>query len=173
MPEHPQHGRGQRDRRADGDRGGGGPGRRFRRAGAAKQELALSAAGRSAARPGHEAGGEMQRGTPGSAGSGSARAECDRIVPLRTLETGGEPMHIFRPRATNCIDLPAGTVAAAGLKQGDILHVSAEQDHVILTTRELLNRGRAYKMADLLGPPPGSTSPLATSIVKSPPGRAE
>ena len=60
-------------------------------------------------------------------------------------------MHIFRRRAKNRIDLPAGAVAAAGLEQGDILHPSPEQDRVILTARELLDHGRSYKMADLLG----------------------
>lgn len=68
-------------------------------------------------------------------------------------------MHILRPRAKDRIDLPADVVAAAGFKQGDILHLSAEQDRVILTARELLDRGRTYKVADL----PGAASGLHDS----------
>jgi len=60
-------------------------------------------------------------------------------------------MQITRLRAKNQITLPASVVATAGLKQGDILHVAAEQDRVIITARELRDRGRAYTMSDLLG----------------------
>ena len=60
-------------------------------------------------------------------------------------------MQITRLRAKNQITLPARIVATAGLKQGDILHVAAEQDRVIITARELCDRGRTYTMSDLLG----------------------
>ncbi len=60
-------------------------------------------------------------------------------------------MQITRLRAKNQITLPANVVAAVGLKQGDLLRVSAEQDQVIITARELHDRGRTYTMSDLLG----------------------
>ena len=60
-------------------------------------------------------------------------------------------MQITRLRAKNQITLPANVVAAVGLKQGDLLRVSAEQDQVIITARELHDRGRTYSMSDLLG----------------------
>ena len=60
-------------------------------------------------------------------------------------------MQITRLRAKNQITLPASVVATAGLKQGDILHVAAEQDRVIITARELRDRGRTHTMSDLLG----------------------
>lgn len=61
------------------------------------------------------------------------------------------PMRITRLRAKNQITLPARVVATAGLKQGDILHVAAEQDRVIITAGELRDRGRTYTMSDLFG----------------------
>ena len=60
-------------------------------------------------------------------------------------------MQITRLRAKNQITRPANVVAAVGLKQGDHLRVSAEQDQVIITARELHDRGRTYTMSDLLG----------------------
>ena len=57
-------------------------------------------------------------------------------------------MQITRLRAKNQITLPANVVAAVGLKQGDLLRVSAEQDQVIITARELHDRGRTYTMSD-------------------------
>ena len=60
-------------------------------------------------------------------------------------------MQITRLRAKNQITLPANVVATVGLKQGDLLRVSAEQDQVIITARELHDRGRTYSMSDLLG----------------------
>ena len=82
-------------------------------------------------------------------------------------------MHIVRPRAKNPIDLPAGGVAAAGVKQGDLLHPSAEQDRVILTARELPDRGRIYKMADLLGAASGFYESAGDVDAEIAVGRAE
>lgn len=82
-------------------------------------------------------------------------------------------MQITRLRAKNQITLPAGVVAAAGLKQGDILHVSAEQDRVIITARELLERGRTYKMSDLLGAASGLYESAGDVDAEIAAGRAE
>ena len=60
-------------------------------------------------------------------------------------------MQITRLRAKTQITLPANVIAAVGLKQGDLLRVSAEQDQVIITAREPHDRGRTYTMSDLLG----------------------
>ena len=97
-------------------------------------------AGRAATQSGEDA-----------AGSGPARSDCGRIITLSDPGTGSGPMQITRLRAKNQITLPASVVAAAGLKQGDILHVAADQDRVIITARELRDRGRTYTMSDLLG----------------------
>lgn len=60
-------------------------------------------------------------------------------------------MQITRLRAKNQITLPASVVAAVGLKEGDIVHVEADQDRVIITAPEPHDRGRTYTMSDLLG----------------------
>ena len=59
-------------------------------------------------------------------------------------------MQITRLRAKNQITLPASVVAAAGLKEGDVVRVEAEQDRVVITAQELHDRGRTYTMSDLL-----------------------
>lgn len=82
-------------------------------------------------------------------------------------------MHIFRPRAKNRIDPPACVAAAAGLKQGGIPRLSPEPDHVVLTARELLDRGRTYKMADLLGAASGLYGPAGDVDAEIAAGRAE
>ena len=60
-------------------------------------------------------------------------------------------MQVTRLRAKNQITLPASVVAAVGLKEGDIVHVEADQDRVVITAQELRDRGRTYAMSDLLG----------------------
>lgn len=70
-------------------------------------------------------------------------------------------MQITRLRAKNQITLPANVVAAVGLKQGDLLRVSAEQDQVIITARELHDRGRTYTISDLLGAASGLYASVA------------
>ena len=60
-------------------------------------------------------------------------------------------MQVTRLRAKNQITLPASIVAAIGLREGDILRVTADQDRVIITPQELRERGRTYSMSDLLG----------------------
>lgn len=64
-------------------------------------------------------------------------------------------MQITRLRAKNQITLPASIVKAIGLRQGDILHIAAEQDRVIITAQEIRERGRTYAMSDWLGAAPG------------------
>ncbi len=105
-------------------------------------------AGRTPTKSGEDAGGER----------GALRPALDSLdlsaVGLsnsRTVGTGCGPMQITRLRAKNQITLPARVVATAGLKQGDILHVAAEEDRVIITARELRDRGRTYTMSDLVG----------------------
>ena len=60
-------------------------------------------------------------------------------------------MQVTKLRAKNQITLPANVVAAVGLKEGDILHVAADEDRVVITAQELRERGRTYRMSDLLG----------------------
>ena len=79
-------------------------------------------------------------------------SKCGRIVALldcRRTDVGS--MQVTRLRAKNQITLPASVVAAVGLKEGDILHVEADQDRVVITAQELRDRGRTYTMSDLLG----------------------
>lgn len=82
-------------------------------------------------------------------------------------------MRITRLRAKNRINLPAGFMAAAGFKQDDIPHLSPEQDGVILTNRELLDRGRTYEMADLLGAASGLYESAGDVDAEIAAGRAE
>ena len=82
-------------------------------------------------------------------------------------------MQITRLRAKNLITLPARIVATAGLKQGDILHVAAEQDRVIITARELRDRGRTYTMSDLLGAASGLHTSADDVDAEIAAGRAE
>ena len=82
-------------------------------------------------------------------------------------------MHIFRLRAKNRINPPASVAAAAGVKQGDIGRLSPEQDHVVLTARKPLDRGRTYKMADLLGAASGLYESAGDVDAEIAAGRAE
>ena len=82
-------------------------------------------------------------------------------------------MQITRLRAKNQITLPASVVAVAGLKQGDILHVAAEQDLAITTARELRDRRRTYTMSDLLGAASGLYKSAADIDAGIAAGRAE
>ena len=59
-------------------------------------------------------------------------------------------MHITKLRSKNQITLPASAVEALGLKEGDVLRVSADQDRVIMTAQEVRARGGTYTMSDLL-----------------------
>ena len=60
-------------------------------------------------------------------------------------------MQVTRLRAKNQITLPAKVVAAIGLRQGDLLRVTADHGRVIITAQEVRDRGRTYTMSDLLG----------------------
>lgn len=60
-------------------------------------------------------------------------------------------MRVTRLRSKNQITLPASVVAAVGLREGDILRVTADQSRVIITALELRERGRTYTMSELLG----------------------
>ena len=119
-----------------------------RAAAAARNPHRCPVVGRAATQSGEDGGGETWNAAPSS---GLARSECGRIIALSDCRTGSGPMQITRLRAKNQITLPASVVAAVGLKQGDILHVAADQDRVIITARELRDPGRTYTMSDLLG----------------------
>lgn len=60
-------------------------------------------------------------------------------------------MHVTRLRAKNQITLPASIATAVGLREGDILRITADLDRVIITPQEVRERGRTYTMSDLLG----------------------
>lgn len=92
-------------------------------------------------------------GVTGSAAAGLklARSDCGRIVELLDRRTDSRPMRITRLRAKNQITLPASVVAAAGLRQGDILHIATDRDRIIITAREQRDRGQTYTMSDLFG----------------------
>ena len=79
------------------------------------------------------------------------RTRCSRIVVLSDCRTDTRAMQVTRLRAKNQITLPASVVAAVGLKEGDIVHVEADQDRVVITAQEVRDRGRTYTMSDLLG----------------------
>lgn len=64
-------------------------------------------------------------------------------------------MPLVRLRAKNQITLPAQAVGAIGAREGDILEVAAEGTRLVITAKELRDRGRTYSMADLLGAAPG------------------
>ena len=76
-------------------------------------------------------------------------------------------------RAKNQITLPASVVAAAGLRQGDLLRIAADRDRVIITAQELRERGRTYTMSDLLGAASGLYDSVADIDAEIAAGRAE
>lgn len=82
-------------------------------------------------------------------------------------------MPLVRLRAKNQITLPAKAVARIGVKEGDILHVAADGDRLVITAKELRDRGPAYTMSDLFGAASGlygSADEIDTDIDR---GRAE
>lgn len=82
-------------------------------------------------------------------------------------------MQVTRLRAKNQITLPASVVAAAGLRQGDLLRIAADRDRVIITAQELRERGRTYTMSDLLGAASGLYDSVADIDAEIAAGRAE
>ena len=82
-------------------------------------------------------------------------------------------MPLVRLRAKNQITLPAKAVATIGAKEGDILHVVADGDRLVITARELLDRGRTYKMSDLLGAASGLYESVEDIDTEIDDGRAE
>ena len=60
-------------------------------------------------------------------------------------------MRVTKLRAKNQITLPARVVAALGLKEGDLLCITANEDRIIITAQESRDDGRMYTMSDLLG----------------------
>ena len=64
-------------------------------------------------------------------------------------------------------------MAAVGLKEGDILHVEADEDRVVITARELRDRGRTYTMSDLLGAASGLHDSVDDSDAEIAAGRTE
>ena len=82
-------------------------------------------------------------------------------------------MQATKLRARNQITLPATIVAAAGLKEGDILRIAADRDRVIITAQELHARGRTYTMSELLGAAPGLYESVADVDTEIASGRAE
>ncbi len=82
-------------------------------------------------------------------------------------------MQVTKLRAKNQITLPASVVAAAGLRQGDLLRIAADRDRVIITAQELRERGRTYTMSDLLGAASGLYDSVADIDAEIAAGRAE
>ena len=82
-------------------------------------------------------------------------------------------MQVTRLRAKNQITLPASIVAAIGLREGDILRVTADQDRVIITAQEVRERGRTYTMSDLLGAASGLYDSVADVDAEVAASRAE
>ncbi len=82
-------------------------------------------------------------------------------------------MQVTRLRAKNQITLPASVVAAAGLRQGDLLRIAADRDRVIITAQEVRERGRTYTMSDLLGAASGLYDSVADIDAEIAAGRAE
>ena len=82
-------------------------------------------------------------------------------------------MQVTRLRAKNQITLPASIVAAIGLREGDILRVTADQDRVIITAQEVRDRGRTYEMSDLLGAASGLYDSVADVDAEVAASRAE
>ena len=60
-------------------------------------------------------------------------------------------MHLIKLRPKNQITLPGKVVALAGLKEGDLLNVSADGTRIVITAQEIRERGADYTMSDLLG----------------------
>ncbi len=60
-------------------------------------------------------------------------------------------MQVTKLRANNQITLPTSVVAALGLKEGDLLRITANQDRIIITAQKSCDGGRTYTMSDLLG----------------------
>ena len=60
-------------------------------------------------------------------------------------------MQVTKLRANNQITLPTSVVAALGLKEGDLLRITANQDRIIMTAQKSRDGGRTYSMSDLLG----------------------
>ena len=82
-------------------------------------------------------------------------------------------MQLTRLRAKNQITLPASIVTAIGLREGDILRITAEQDRVIITAQEIRERGRTYTMSDWLGAAGGLYDSVAEIDAEIEAGRAE
>ena len=62
-----------------------------------------------------------------------------------------KPMHMVRLRSKNQITLPGKVVALAGLKEGDLLNVTADGARIVITAQEVRERGAGYAMSGLLG----------------------
>ena len=82
-------------------------------------------------------------------------------------------MQFTRLRARNQITLPASIVTAIGLREGDVLSVTAEQDRVILTLQQIRERGRTYTMSDWLGAAAGLYGSVAEIDAEIAASRAE
>ncbi len=82
-------------------------------------------------------------------------------------------MPLVRLRAKNQITLPAKVVATIGAKEGDILHVAADGDRLVITAQELRTRGRTYNMSDLLGAASGLYESAEDIDAEIDDGRAE
>ena len=82
-------------------------------------------------------------------------------------------MQITKLRAKNQITLPASIAKAIGLREGDILHISAERDRVVITPQEMRERGRTYSMSDWLGAAAGLYDSVAEIDAEIEASRAE
>ncbi len=82
-------------------------------------------------------------------------------------------MPLVRLRAKNQVTLPAKALGRIGASEGDILHVAADGDRLIITAKELRDRGRTFTMADLLGAAPGMYESVEDIDREIEDGRAE
>ena len=82
-------------------------------------------------------------------------------------------MRPTRLRAKSQITLPASIVKAIGLREGDILRITAEQDRVIITAQDIRDRGRTYTMSDWLGAATGLYDSVAEIDAEIAASRAE
>lgn len=64
-------------------------------------------------------------------------------------------MHLTKLRPGKQITLPERVARAAGLRVGDIVRITAGRGRVVISAQAVRERGRTYRMADLVGAAPG------------------
>ncbi len=84
-----------------------------------------------------------------------------------------KPEHTARLRSRNQITLPAKVVAAAGLREGDVLRFSADRNRILITAQEVRDRGRTYTWSELVGAASGLYKSATEIDAEIEAGRAE